>query len=188
MFQQADLFDARPTLAPMPVSPPAPVQEPALDMTDLIARITAVSKRPRYALIVFHLIARAAGRSGSAGPYVLEADRRIPIRDWLCDALVPIAQRDARRCATVQAVRDDLERRKLLPADASEAERLIEGEVRERVRKSGRCNVSRAVSDLVNAGLVRRHYQGFRVDHHNRGAQREAVYTITAEARRALRV
>lgn len=41
-------------------------------------------------------------------------------------------------------------------------------------------------SDLVKAGLVRRHYQGYRVDHHNRGAQREAVYTITEAAACAL--
>lgn len=43
-----------------------------------------------------------------------------------------------------------------------------------------------AWSDLVKAGLLRRHYQGFRVDHPNRGAQREAVYTVLPEVRRAL--
>jgi hypothetical protein len=42
------------------------------------------------------------------------------------------------------------------------------------------------VSELVRAGLVRRHYQGYRVDHVNRGAQRNAVYTIVPEVRRAL--
>jgi len=50
------------------------------------------------------------------------------------------------------------------------------------VRRSGRCNVRRAASDLVRAGLLRRHYQGYRVDHENRGAQREAVYTIVEQA------
>ncbi len=54
------------------------------------------------------------------------------------------------------------------------------------MRNSGRCNVSRAVSDLVRANLLRRHYQGYCVDHANRGAQREAVYTITDEAALAL--
>ncbi|QBM78198.1 hypothetical protein E2E30_20220 (plasmid) [Sphingomonas sp. AAP5] len=53
-------------------------------------------------------------------------------------------------------------------------------------RRSGRANVSRAVPDLVRAGLVRRHYQGSRVDHHKRGAQRKAVYTITDAAAGAL--
>ena len=56
----------------------------------------------------------------------------------------------------------------------------------ERVRRSGRCNVSRAVSELVRAGLVRRHYEGWRVDHHNRGARREAVYTLLPDTMRAL--
>lgn len=50
----------------------------------------------------------------------------------------------------------------------------------------GRSNVSRAVSDLVRAGLLTRHYQGYEVDHQNRGAQRQVGYTITPEARSAL--
>jgi predicted transcriptional regulator len=66
------------------------------------------------------------------------------------------------------------------------AEAFIGEQVRQRIRKSGRTNVSRAVSELVQVGFVRRHYQGYRVDHPNRGAQRQAVYTITDETRRAL--
>jgi len=42
------------------------------------------------------------------------------------------------------------------------------------------------VSELVRAGLVKRHYQGFRVDHHNRGAKRQAVYVVTDPVMRAL--
>jgi hypothetical protein len=86
----------------------------------------------------------------------------------------------------VTEVTATLAARNALPADKGEAARIVDVEVRERVRRSGRCNVSRAVSDLVRAGLIRRHYQGFRVDHHNRGAQREAVYTITEVAAGAL--
>ncbi|EQB10428.1 hypothetical protein L288_03875, partial [Sphingobium quisquiliarum P25] len=70
--------------------------------------------------------------------------------------------------------------------DTAEAERRVEEEVQSRILRSGRTNISRAVSDLVRAGLLRRHYRGYRVDHPNRGAQREAVYTITPEARLAL--
>lgn len=98
-----------------------------------------------------------------------------------------MAQRDPRRRAIVAEVRSSLASRNMLPADPTEAEQIIEREVKTRVRRSGRTNVSRAVSDLVRAGLVRRHYQGYRVDHHNRGAQREAVYTITEAAALALR-
>ena len=72
-----------------------------------------------------------------------------------------------------------------LPDDAA-AERVIDDAVRDRVRRSGRTHVSRAVSELVRAGLVRRHYQGYRVDHYNRGAQRTAVYTLPPETRAAL--
>jgi predicted transcriptional regulator len=59
-------------------------------------------------------------------------------------------------------------------------------EVQARILRSGRTKVSRAVSDLVRAGLLHRHYQLYRVDHPNRGAQREAVYTIAPEVRLAL--
>lgn len=171
MFQQSDLFAA----------------SPRLGMPDVIERISVHSRRPRYAFMVLNLIARAAGQGDSAGPYVQDGDRRVQIRDWLCDALIPIAHRDARRRAIVGQVRDELRYRAALPSDAAEAERLVEEEVRQRVRQSGRCNVSRAVSDLVRAGLLRRHYQGYRVDHANRGGHREAVYTLTPDARIALR-
>jgi hypothetical protein len=179
MFHQPDLFDATQTV-------PAALQE-ELNLPGLIARIADVSPRPRYAFLVLNLIAKAAGNnSGSAGPYVVDGGRRIPVRDWLCDSLVPIAKRDARRLTIVNEVKAALDARNALPADAKEAARIVDMEVRARVRRSGRCNVSRAVSDLVRAGLIRRHYQGYRVDHHNRGAQREAVYTITDAAAAAL--
>lgn len=179
MFHQPDLFDA--------VDATRDGLDPSLNLPALIERIANVSLRPRYAFMVLNLIAKAAGNnSGSAGPYVYHDARRIPLRDWLCDSLVPMAKRDARRLAIVDEVRASLAARRELPDDMGEATQLIEEEVRARVRRSGRCNVSRAVSDLVRAGLVRRHYQGFRVDHHNRGAQREAVYTITPAAAEAL--
>ncbi len=164
----------------------SPDDKEVMDLPALLERLAAVSRRPRYTYMVLNLIAKAAGSTDSAGPYVKDADRHVPVRDWLCDALVPMAQGDARRLAIVEAVRCDLERRHALPADKAAAARVIDKEVRARVRSSGRCNVSRAVSDLVRAGLLKRHYQGYRVDHHNRGARREAVYTITREARRAL--
>lgn len=179
MFFQADLFEAVQTADPAP--------KDAFDLPALIERIADASPRPRYAFMVLSLIAKVADRaSGSAGPYVVEYDRRVPLRDWLCDSLVPMAKRDARRLAIVAEVRSSLERMQKLPSDASEASRLVEEEVRTRIRSSGRSNVSRAVSDLVRAGLLRRHYQGFRVNHHNRGAQREAVYTIAPQVARAL--
>jgi hypothetical protein len=179
MFHQPDLFDT--------VQSEQGTPREDLNLPGLIERIADVSSRPRYAFMVLNLIAKAAGnKSRSAGPYVVEGDRRIPVRDWLCDSLIPMAQRDARRVTIVREVRAALEARDALPADAKEAARIVDLEVRARVRRSGRCNVSRAVSDLVQAGLIRRHYQGYRVDHHNRGAQREAVYTISDAAAEAL--
>jgi len=180
MFQQPDLFDAVETVQDH--------AEGELDLPQVIERIAGISPRPRYTFMVLNLIAKAAGsNSGSAGPYVTVGGRCTPLRDWLCDSLVPMAQRDARRRTIVKEVRAALTEQNVLPSDPVEADQLVERAVRARVRRSGRCNVSRAVSDLVRAGLVRRHYQGYRVDHHNRGAQREAVYTITEVAAHALR-
>jgi len=157
-----------------------------IDLPGVLERLADVSARPRYTFMVLNLIARAAGQSDSAGPYVREEGRAVAIRDWLSDALMPMAQRDARRVAVVNQVRTELYRKGVLPADERLAEEMIAEEVRARLRHSGRTNVSRAVSDLVRAGLVRRHYQGYRVDHENRGAQREAVYTIAPRVKRAL--
>lgn len=157
-----------------------------LDLPAVLERLADVSTRPRYTFMVLNLIARAAGQSDSAGPYVREEGRAIAIRDWLSDALMPMAQRDARRVAIVQQVRKELAGQGVLPGDQALAEALIAEEVRTRLRHSGRTNVSRAVSDLVRAGLVHRHYQGYCVDHENRGAQREAVYTIAPRVKRAL--
>ncbi len=158
-----------------------------LDVPAILARLTTVCERPRYNFMVLNLIAQAGGETGSAGPYVREGNRRIPVRDWLCDAMVPVAQRDPRRLAITEKVRKELEAKQALPVDPAAAEQLVEAQVCKRVRQSGHTNISRAVSELVRAGLVRRHYQGYRVDHANRGAQRQAVYTITEETRQALR-
>ncbi|MFB9051085.1 hypothetical protein ACFFV8_20480 [Sphingobium indicum] len=179
MFYQPDLFEQ----SPPPSSPSS--RRGAAALPDLVERISTVSKRPRYALLVLKLIAQEAGSHDSVGPYVGSGKGRVPVRDWLCQALAPLAQRDCRRRAMIDAVRADLISRAGM-VDPEEIERRLEQEVRSRILRSGRTNVSRVVSDLVRAGLLRRHYQGYRVDHPNRGAQREAVYTITAEAKRAL--
>ena len=175
MFHQADLFET--------TANPAR----AMDTPSLMAAIAAASQRPKFSYMLLQLLAEVADEKGSAGPSVVVNGDAMPVRDWLCDALVPIAQRSPWRRSTIETVRLALEQADELPIDPVEADRLIQEKVRERVRQSGRCNVSRAVSDLCRSGLLRRHYQGYRVDHQNRGAQREAVYTIMPAALMALR-
>lgn len=182
---QAELFPSPERARPRARSPEPRAAAPD-GMPAVIERLAAVSSRPRYAFMVLNLIARAAGQGGRAGPYVVEQGRAVRLRDWLCDALSPMAGRDPKRLALTGQVRAELEGQGALPGDPQAAARVVNEAVRARVRASGRCNVSRAVSELVRAGLVRRHYQGWRVDHVNRGARREAVYTLTPEALRAL--
>ncbi|WP_395336418.1 hypothetical protein WBP06_19685 [Novosphingobium sp. BL-8H] len=169
----------------LPLSRP-PVADRGLDMPGIMRAIADHSARPRYTFMVLDLIARVAGRDGAAGPLVRDGEQRVPIREWLSAAIAPSAARHHYRKATIEAVRADLAQRGLLPADAGQAEHLVEMEVADRVRISGMTAVSRAVSELVRAGLVKRHYQGYRVDHHNRGAQRHAVYTVSAAVLAAL--
>jgi hypothetical protein len=179
MFQQADLFDhiKHAALATAPA---------AVALPDLVERVSKISKRPRYALLILSLIAKAAGEDGSLGPYVRTEANQVPVRDWLCQALAPLANRDCRRTAMIAAVRSELMAKADASKNAGDLAQQQDEEIEARILRSGRTNVSRAVSDLVRAGLLHRYYQGYRVDHRNRGAQREAVYTITPEVRLAL--
>lgn len=174
MFHQAELFED--VHCPLP----------AVALPMLVQRISEVSKRPRYVLLVLNMIAKAASNNGKLGPYVESEIGQVPVRDWLCQALAPLANRDCRRMAMVAAVRSELTAKASPSHETEELDRQLDDEVRSRILRSGRTNVSRAVSDLVRAGLLRRHYQGYRVDHHNRGAQREAVYTVSQEVLLAL--
>lgn len=162
-----------------------PAERP-LDLPGILERLSVVSERPRHAFMVLNLIAKAGGTAGRAGPYVRDQHGAVLIREWVCDALVPMAHRDPRRIARTAAVRAELEVRGTLPDDPASAERAIDDEVRARVKRTGLTHVSRAVSDLVKAGLIARHYEGYRVDHVNRGAQRHAVYTVLPATRLAL--
>lgn len=155
-------------------------------MPRILARVAAASARPRYTMLVLDLIVRAAGAKGRAGPWVQDGDALVPVREWLSDALAPMAARNPKRIALAQQVRAALQADGKLPDDPREAARAIDQEVRNRVRTSGLTSVSRAVTELVNAGLIARHYQGYRVDHENRGAQRHAVYTVPPAVSAAL--
>ncbi len=129
------------------------------------------------------LIADVAKPDGSAGPLVRVEDGLVSLRDWLCDALTPMGHRDPRRLALMERVRDELRKAEQLTGDKTADEAAVQEEVRNRVRASGKTNLSRAASELVKAGLLKRHYQGYRVDHLNRGGQRQAVYTLAGRAR-----
>lgn len=153
------------------------------DISLLLDQLSHCCSRPRYAFMLLTLIADVARPDGSAGPMVRVEDALIPLRDWLCDALTPMGHRDPRRMALVERVRDELRKTHRLSGDNVADEALVQDEVRMRVRASGKTNLSRAASELVKAGLLKRHYQGYRVDHLNRGAQRQAVYTLTGRAR-----
>lgn len=164
---------------------PANVDE-TLDVARILERVANVSARPRYTMLILELLAKLAREKGRAGPWVADGDALVPVREWLCEALVPMASRYARRLALVEEIRSGLSATGRLPDDPAEAAQAIDFEVRERVRASGLTSVSRAVTELVKAGLITRHYQGYRVDHENRGAQRHAVYTVPASVRSAL--
>jgi hypothetical protein len=155
----------------------------ASEMSALLDQLARASTRPRYAFMLLNLIAELARADGSAGPFVMCNGGSTLLRDWLCDALTPMGCRDPKRQALASRIRDEFERDCRLPEDPAATEALVEDEIRERVRRSGKTNLSRAVTELVKAGLLDRHYQGTFVDHRNRGAQRHVVYTLAGRAR-----
>ena len=114
MFHQADLFDhiRQAKLSVAPLESPRPV----VALPDLVERVSQVSKRPRYTLLILNLIAKAAEENGSLGPYVRSNTDQVPVRDWLCQAPAPLANRDCRRTAMIAAVRSEL----MAKAEASE--------------------------------------------------------------------
>lgn len=151
----------------------------------IVTTLAEVSRRPRYAFMVLNLISEIAGPDGRAGPWVQVNGAAVPLRDWLSDTLTPLGQDERRRA--------DLRRRLMaamkneLPDDLEEAERLVERALQQRIRASGKTNISHAVSDLVKAGFVKRHYEGWVRNHVNRGAQRHAVYVVDGDVLAALR-
>ena len=165
----------------------APIQESrssaAIGLPALLDQLAHASTRPRYAFMLLGLIAELARPDGSAGPVVVCNGTSILLRDWLCDALTPMGCRDPKRQTLARRIRDELDRDHRLPEDQDAAEVMVEDEIRERVRSSGKTNLSRAVTELVKAGLLSRHYQGTFVDHRNRGGQRHVVYTLAGRAR-----
>ncbi|MGF7149821.1 hypothetical protein FHS96_003478 [Sphingomonas zeicaulis] len=184
MFQP-DLFTApSPNSARSPVAAAA---EAPVSVASIIDRLTAICERPRYCFMVLNLIGQVADDRGVAGPWVRVGERRVLIRDWLSDAQLPLARRDPRRLAIEAEIRADVARENRASMDKAALERMIHDRLRARMRRSGQTNISRAVSELLRAGLVRRHYAGYRIDHENRGAGRTAIYTITRDTLAALR-
>lgn len=153
------------------------------DIAAVLEQLAQVSSRPRYAFMLLNLIAQVARADGSAGPWIKRDNELVSLRDWLCDALTPMAQRGPRHLALAERVHKDLDKDGALPRDAEAAHQAVAAEMRVRIRTAGKSNLSRAVSELVKAGLLRRHYQGYRIDHRNRGGQRHAVYTLIGRAR-----
>jgi len=156
---------------------------PRGEVSGLLGTLARASTWPRYAFMMLTLIAEAADEKGSAGPWVQSGEGSVRLRDWLGETLAQMAERDSKRQALIKRVTAEMQRDGQLPADRQLVRRAIEQEVVNRVRTSAKTNVSRAVSELVKAGLLRRHYQGFAVDHENRGGQRHAVYTLSGAAR-----
>lgn len=155
-----------------------------LDIGCILRKLADHSARPRYAFMVLNLISEVADSAGHAGPTIVEGDRALLLRDWLSDALAPMARGEA-RLSLSRRVAAELAGE--LPADPALAEVMLAAAIDARIRVSSKSNISRAVGDLLRAGLVRRHYAGWWTNHQNRGGQRSAVYTVEAEALAALR-
>jgi hypothetical protein len=155
------------------------------DIGSIYATLAKMSARPRYAFLVLQLVAEVADARGRAGPLVRDRnDNPIFLRDWLCTQLLPMSEREGRRSALRTRVIENVSH--WLTGDVTQDEILIDGAVEEHVLAVGRANVSRAISDLVKAGFLTRHYAGYATNHANRGGGRHAVYVVEREILAAL--
>ena len=161
------------------------VQPAPVSLGGIFQRLAERSARPRYAFMVLNLISEVAGARGLAGPFIDRGGTRLPLRDWLAGELMPLSSRDTRREALRARIAAELAPR--LSGDAERDAALIDAAVEEEALAVGKANVSRAVTDLVRAGLVRRHYAGRITDHPNRGGKRHAVYAVDGEVMAAIR-
>ena len=143
----------------------------------IYALLSQASRRPRYAFLVLQLVAEIADGSGKAGPFVHVGTGTMLLRDWLCAQLMPISEQDRRRAALRARVAASLADQ--LTGDALADARLIEIAVEEQAHAVGRANISRAISELVHAGLMDRHYAGYATNHKNPGGGRNAVYVVS---------
>ncbi|MBP8897259.1 MAG: hypothetical protein KBG32_02170 [Sulfuritalea sp.] len=153
-------------------------------MGAIYAALAAASKRPRYAFLVLQLVAEAADARGRAGPLVGRGEAPMLLRDWLCTQLLPMSEQSVRRAGLRARVTISLQHQLTGDPDADTAR--VDHAVEEQVLAVGRANVSRAISDLVRAGLVTRHYAGYATNHENRGGGRHAVYVVRPVVLRAL--
>ncbi|GGZ17666.1 hypothetical protein [Novosphingobium colocasiae] len=151
----------------------------------IYAILANISNRPRYAFLVLQLVSEIADGRGQAGPVVRVAGQGVLLRDWLCSQLLPLSEQAGRRAAlrarVKQAISDQL------TGDAARDAALVEQAVEDQVLAAGRANISRAISDLVRAGLMTRHYAGYATNHKNRGGGRHAVYVVKLDVLRLLR-
>ena len=142
----------------------------------IYAALAAASKRPRYAFLVLQLVAEAADACGRAGPLVGRRDAPLLLRDWLCTQLLPLSEQSVRRAGLRARITASLQDQLTGNSEADAAR--VDHAVEEQVLAVGRANVSRAISDLVRAKLVTRHYAGYATNHENRGGGRHAVYVV----------
>lgn len=152
---------------------------------NIYATLAKVSARPRYAFLVLQLVTEASNDRGRAGPLVHDGSNHpLYLRDWLCTQLLPLSEREDRRTALRARVIEGLGDR--LTGNSEDDEVLIADAVEDQVRAAGRSNVSRAISDLVKAGFLNRHYAGYATNHANRGGGRHAVYVVEPQILAAL--
>jgi hypothetical protein len=163
----------------------------AIDLSVIFDRLSTHSRRPRFAFMVLNLLSEAADSRGRAGPLVTHNGETLPVRLWLGSTLARMGEHHRRRADMRRRVAASLEQAEA-PAHNGQAiapptEEDLDKAVQERAKVTSGANVSRAVSDLVKCGLVKRSYAGRWTGHHNRGGERHAVYTVEADALAALR-
>src|SRR3546814_1968219 len=67
--------------------------EAVLDLTTILDRLAATSRRPPYAMMVLNILSEAADHRGQAGPFVTRGGETLHVRPWLGETLARMAER-----------------------------------------------------------------------------------------------
>jgi len=157
----------------------------ALTLGAIMDRLSKATDRPRYAFMVLSLLAEQANDNGKAGPFVGAED--LPLREWIGRRMAAISGHDARRRALEARVRKELQETGQLSDDLLESQMRVDREVQQRAAAIGADNFSRVITELERSGYLRRHYEGYRTNHRNRGGRRTLACTLDPDVFASLR-
>lgn len=159
------------------------------DLAALFSRIDSASKRPTFSRQLVLIMGTLADHEGKLGPEITVGEGCYPVTEGLARILKCGTSHDGKAERSMDRIRGDIRLKaeqdgeELSDADLQKA---VEEQYLAQSLKGMESNISRTMTELEDIGVIQRYYQGNFTAHHNRGAQRQAVYGLSQATRTAL--